>query len=302
MKCLQEYLKESILDADFDEIQSDNTCASIFEEEFLVKNKRVGKYAEFEVKKNVIDINIGQCDMIARNAGICFTQELSDLCKKCGIDTVNVKGAGEFDLIGMKLEIENAQDLTFNIHPYRVRLGMANMIGRSSVKNCTINCEHIQIESNMPHHEAPNTKINAKIAEIDPDVEWASCTVNAKVILVPYVEFTPDDLKRRCGCPYDFENDFDYNNLKPLKKTSWSPGNMFGKPKVNPKTIVFHRSASDSMWRNNGLDVDPDRNGYYIVMFNKGGSGEFGGYELKFDRISDNTNSAINAYIKNNIL
>ena len=287
MRSLQEYLIEGLLDKNLNKSLDDRLIIDNFEAAFVASNKWANKLVDISVNNDKISIKADG------NMDIAFTQKMQTVCKKFKIKTIDISGVRNFHL-------ENAAGLEFNIQAESVLFG-GYWKTKSMIKDCTINCDRINIpEDGEGKKNATNVIINAKVANIAAEKKsWSGCVVNADKVIVPFIKFIPSLMNDYSKGKFDFAKDFDYNELRATKKTNWSPNDLFGRVDVDAKVIVLQNSVSDYLWDSLGLDAnaDPNKPIYYMTKFVKGGSKEFGGYELVFDRIPNDNNNTIDAYI-----
>lgn len=288
MREISEYLKESIL-SDIDTDIDNTILADQFKAEFIAVNKWSKYGCSFDISNNKVDIKLN-----CKDREIIFNQKLSTICRRFKINTVNISGIGS-------LHLENAKNLTFNVQE-TVLLG-GNWKKKSLIKDCTINCNKVIIAGDAENKkDVVNVTINTKFADIAPKTrKWTNCTVRAGVIIAPYIRLIPEDMNYYCKGKYDFREDFDYTNLKTTKKTGWSPEDLFSGINIDSDVIVLRDSVSNFLFRERGL-VEPNSINkvlYYMTKFVKGGSGEFGGYELVFDSIPDDKYNTTFNYIDN---
>lgn len=286
MKKIQDFLNESLLSGKLDKDMDSNLAAEQLKDAFKLDNKAVGDAVSVKVNGNAADIKI------TKLMDIEFRQKLSSACRKHKINTVNISGV-------RSLYLQDATNLTLNVKAESVLFGGYGR-NKSVIKDCVLNCEKVRIEKDeMGKKSASNTTINAKTAKIDSATyNWSGCSVKAGKVIIPYIKFLPTDMNRYVK-GLDFKKDFDYRKMKPTKKTNWSPEDLFGNVNIDSNIFVLSSATNDWLMKDLGanIKVDPKVCIYYMARFVKGGSKEFGGYELKFDKISDDRGTAVSAYI-----
>ena len=283
MKSLSEYLSDSLTDIRLDEALGD--LKSAFEAAFIATNKWASE-ANISASGSTIDIKVSQ------NTDVAFTQKMATVCKKFKVSTINVSGVRTFHL-------ENATGIEFNVEAESVLFG-GHWRTKSAIKDCVVNCDEVRIEEDEGGKKiASGTKINTKVALIAADSRtWSGVSVKADKVIVPFMKFTPSAMNDYNQGKFDFAKDFDYNALKPKKKSNWSPTDMFGSLSVDAKVIVLQNSVSDYLWSSLGLKLkaDPSKPKYYMTKFVSGGK-DFGSYGIVFDQIPNDSNSTIDAYV-----